>query len=196
MKIKPTRKRGRVLVELGPNEPPFPGATLFQIKRVLVPVDFSDCSKKALQYALPFARQFGADIVLVYVVQPYLPVPEMTSVDAELILNRMKDSGRNELAKLRTSIADEVCVQTELRVGRPHIEIVKAADELDADLLLLSTHGHTGLKRVFLGSVTEHVTRYAHCPVLTVREREHEFVNASSETVRKSTSRLSSASVS
>jgi nucleotide-binding universal stress UspA family protein len=195
MKIKPTRKRGRVLVELGPNEPSLP-ATLFQLKRVLVPVDFSDCSKKALQYAVPFAKQFDAELVLVYVVQPYLPVPEMTSVDAELILNRMKESGRVELAKLRADIPGDVRAQTELRVGRPHIEIVKAADEADADLNLLSTHGNTGLKRLFLGSVTEHVIRYAHCPVLTVREREHDFVNAPAKTSRtRSSSRLRPASV-
>lgn len=176
MKIKPTHKRGGVLIELGPNEMQLPVETLFKLKRVLVPVDFSDCSKKALAYAVPFAKQFGAEIVIIYVVQPYPPVPEMTSVDFDAILTQARKGGEGELAKLRESITDDVTIKTVLRVGRPDSEIVRAADELNADLILLSTHGRTGLGRVFLGSVAEHVTRYAHCPVLTVREREHEFV--------------------
>ena len=176
MKIKPTHKRRGVLIELGPNEMQLPVETLFKLKRVLVPVDFSDCSKKALAYAVPFAKQFGAEIVIIYVVQPYPPVPEMTAVDFDAILTQARKGGEGELAKLRESITDDVTVKTVLRVGRPDLEIVRAADELNADLILLSTHGRTGLGRVFLGSVAEHVTRYAHCPVLTVREREHEFV--------------------
>ena len=179
MKIKPTRKHG-VVVELGPNETQLPTIErplLFRIKRVLVPVDFSDCSRKALQYAVPFAKQFGAEIVLLYVVQPYVPVPEMGAVDTDLLLSRMRESGEGELAKLRASITDDVKVKVELRVGCPDFEIVKAADEVDADIILLSTHGRTGLGRVFVGSVAEHVTRYAHCPVFVVREREHEFVD-------------------
>lgn len=176
MKIKPTHKRGGVLIELGPNEMQLPVETLFKLKRVLVPVDFSDCSKKALAYAVPFAKQFGAEIVIIYVVQPYPPVPEMTAVDFDAILTQARKGGEGELAKLRESITDDVTIKTVLRVGRPDLEIVRAADELNADLILLSTHGRTGLGRVFLGSVAEHVTRYAHCPVLTVREREHEFV--------------------
>lgn len=179
MKIKPTQKRGGVLVELGPNEAQLPADTrppLFKLKRVLVPVDFSECSKKALLYAVPFAKQFGAEIVLVHVIQAYVPVPEMTAVDWELMAAQMRRSGEKELARLHESIADNVRIKTVLRTGRPDFEIVKAADELDVDLILLSTHGRTGLGRVFLGSVAEQVTRHAHCPVLTVREREREFV--------------------
>ena len=175
MKIKPTKKRGGVVVELGPNEARMPEATLFRIKRVVVPTDFSDCSRKALAYAVPFAKQFGAEIVLVYVVPPYVPVPEMTAVDFDAIVEQARRTADAELLRLRASIVEEVVVDTVVRVGRPDVEIVRAADDLDADLILLSTHGRTGLGRVFLGSVAEHVTRYAHCPVLTVREKEHEF---------------------
>ncbi len=177
MKIRPETKRGGVVVELGPNETQLPSEILFKLKRVLVPVDFSDCSKKALAYAVPFAKQFGAEIVIAYVVQPYIPVPEMINVDTTAILVQMRESGKDHLEKLRLSIAGDVKIKTLLRVGNPAHEIVNAADELDADLILLSTHGRTGLGRVFLGSVAEHVTRYARCPVLTVREREHDFVD-------------------
>jgi len=177
MKIKPADKRRGVLLELGPNETQLPSETLFQLERILVPVDFSDCSRKALAYAVPFAKQFGAEIVLAYVVQPYIPVPEASAVDTTAILAQMRESGKSELEKLRLSITDDVRIKTMLRVGNPAHEIVKAAAETDADLILLSTHGRTGLGRVFFGSVAEYVTRYAVCPVLTVREREHEFVD-------------------
>jgi len=178
MKIKPTPKHG-VLVELGPNESQLPGgqSPAFRLKRVLVPVNFSDCSKKALAYAVPFAKQFGAEIVLTHVVQPFIPVPEMPAVDATAIAAQMRESGKNELEKLRLSIIEDLKITTILRIGHPAHEIVKGAAEADADLILLSTHGCTGLGRMFFGSVAEHVTRYARCPVLTVREREHEFVD-------------------
>ena len=166
-----------MLVELGPNEIPLPSETLFQIKRILVPVDFSDCSKKALAYAVPFAKQFGAEIVIAYVIQPCIPVPEARAVDTNALLAQMRESGKSELEKLRRSITDDVKIVTLLRTGHPAEEIVKGAAEIDADLILLSTHGRTGLGRMFFGSVAEHVTRYATCPVLIVREREHEFVD-------------------
>ena len=177
MKIRPAKKTGGVLVELGPNEARLPEESLFRIKRILVPVDFSDCSRKALAYAVPFAKQFGAEILLAHVVQPYIPVPEMTAVDTTAVLAQMRETGKTELEKLRLSITDDVKIVTTLRVGHPAQQIVEAASEFDADLILLSTHGRTGLGRMFFGSVAEHVTRYARCPVLTVREREHDFVD-------------------
>ncbi len=177
MKIRRRRKRGGVLIELGPHEAQLPLETLFKLKRIFVPVDFTACSQKALTYALPFAKQFGAEIVLAHVVQPYIPVPDIPSANAAAILVRMRKSGWSELEKLRLSITDDVKIKTMLRVGNPADEIVKAAAEISADLILLSTHGRTGHGRVFFESVAEHVTGFASCPVLTVREREHEFVN-------------------
>jgi universal stress protein A len=182
MKIKPTPYHGGVLVELGPNEaqlPSEPAPSLFRIKRVLVPTDFSDCSKRALLYAVAFAKQFGAEIILTYVAEPYIPAPEMMPVETDLLLSRIRQDGQAGLTQLRESIKEGVKVTSSLRIGHPATEIVAAADELDADLIVLSTHGRTGFGRVLLGSVAEHVTRHAHCPVLTVREREREFVKTS-----------------
>jgi nucleotide-binding universal stress UspA family protein len=190
MKIKPGNKRGGVVLELGANEAQLPSGIrpeALALKRILVPVDFSECSRKALQYALAFGKQFGAGLVLIHVVQPYVPVPEMAALDTQLIIVRMREAAEGELAQWRRSIADDVTVKTQLRVGRPHHEIVNAADELEADLILMSTHGRTGLGRALLGSTAEHVTRYAHCPVLIVREHEREFVktNARSKAARR-----------
>lgn len=191
MKFKPTNKPGGVVVELGPDEALTPRAAattfteplpIFKLRRILVPVDFSSCSRKALQYAVPFARQFEASIVLLYVVQPYMPVPEMSTVDVNLVQAQMREGGSKELEALEKTVAAEVPVETALRVGSPHLEIINAVRDLGIDLIVLSTHGRSGLAHVFMGSVTERVVRHAPCPVLVVREGEHEFIETGPET--------------
>lgn len=186
MKIKPVRKPGGVVVELGPGETQLPAAPsrrnlgplpVFKLNRILVPVDFSDCSRKALQYALPFAKEFEASILLLHVVTPFLPPAEMAMVDVSELELKMRESGGRELAALRAAVAKEAPVETALRVGRPDTEIVRAARELDADMIVISTHGRTGLAHMFMGSTAEQVVRRAGCPVFVVREREHEFVD-------------------
>lgn len=184
MKIKPIRDSGGVVVELGPNEQEIPGpatesrptaAPAFKIKRVLVPIDFSPCSKKALQYAVPFTKQFGARLCLLYVGQGYHLVPELAVVNLPEAQARMDATGK--LATLvREEIGERVASEIFVRKGHPATEIVSAARELGADLIMISTHGYTGLKHVLLGSTVEHVVRQAPCPVLVVREQEHEFL--------------------
>jgi nucleotide-binding universal stress UspA family protein len=183
MKFKPKNKPGGVVVELGPKEAKLPETALpaavlpaFKLQRILVPVDFSDCSTKALQYAIPFARQFAAELILLHVVQPFVAIPEMPSVDAALVQSQMRGAGKRQLDTLRGTIDDEIPSNTLLRVGSPHVEIINAAKESGIDLIILSTHGRTGLAHVFLGSTAERVVRHAGCPVLVVREQEHEFV--------------------
>jgi len=180
MKIKPSNEPGKVIVELGPREaqlPPLSSGTMekalpaFQIKKILVPVDFSDCSKKALQYAIPLARQFGAELTLLHVVQPYPPMPEMGPVDVETI-----QDAHEQLATFRGAVGDVVPSNTIVRTGSAHVEIIDAAKEFDIDLIVLSTHGRTGLEHVLLGSTAEKVVRHAGCPVLVVREHEREFI--------------------
>jgi universal stress protein A len=176
MKIKPTPTTGGVLVELGPNETQIPAqsvanAGIFRLQKIFVPVDFSDCSKKALQYAVPFAKQFGACLALVHVVEPYPLVPEISPHYFET-----PNEGRQELQAVQKGIDDAVTSTLILREGTPHVEITKAARELGADLIIISTHGRKGLTRTVFGSTTEKVVRYAPCPVLIVREWEREFV--------------------
>ena len=82
-----------------------------------------------------------------------------------------------KLAELVTEeVHGQVLADSLVRSGSPAIEIIAAAKELDADVIVISTHGYTGLTHVFLGSVAEHVVRRAPCPVLVVREKEHEFI--------------------
>lgn len=180
MKFKPTDKLGGLTVELEPQEsqlPPIPAAEpggvlpVFRLKKILVPVDFSDCSKKALAYAIPFAKQFNAELILIHVIRLYPPISEMGPVEVE-----SEEDARHELESVKIKVGAGIRSTTVLRRGEAYAEIVDAASEFDADLIILSTHGRCGLARVVKGSTAEQVVRHAHCPVLVVREREHEFL--------------------
>ena len=148
-----------------------------RLRRILVPIDFSSCSKKALQYAICFAKQHQGTLTLLYVAQVLYPVPEVGAVDVSLVETRMRENGEQELAELiKKEIAEQVPAKGIVRVGNAYFEIVSAAKSLEIDLIIISTHGRTGLKHVFMGSTAESVVRYASCPVLVVREHEHDFV--------------------
>ncbi len=191
MNVKPAQEPGSVLVKVGPKDEKIlletaPGLTEkpspFKLRRILVPLDFSDCSKKALQYAIPLAQQFNASIILLHVVQINFVGGEFGSIDFPLLENELRECRSKQLeAFARDQIRQRVPTETLLRIGAPVSEIVLAAKKLEVDLIIISTHGHTGLKHVFMGSTTENVVRYAPCPVLTVREHEHDFVTALNE---------------
>ena len=184
MKAKPTRNPGAVTLELNRRDEPLMDAATrtavkspFTLKRILVPIDFSACSTKALQYALPLAKEHKAAITLLYVVAPAYSAGEYGGIDYAQLDASMKDGGERELAKLALDeVRGEVSTDTLVRVGSPALEIVEIARSLPADLIVISTHGRTGLKHVVLGSVAEHVVQRAPCPVLVVREREHEIL--------------------
>ena len=151
--------------------------SFLRLKKVLVPVDFSEFSKKAVRYAVRFAEQFSADMVLVHVVEP-VRYPESVIIPPEMEeanLARLKQARKSLTAFARKEIPAELARECVVHFGVPFEEIVKTAKELDTDLIVIGTHGHTGLKHLFLGSTAERVVRLAPCPVLTVREQEHEF---------------------
>src|SRR5690348_1133797 len=85
-----------------------PGTEEFKIAKILVPVDFSECSKKALAYAASFARRFKAELVLLHVVEPYTPYPEMTAWDAASLEAESREFGEEEMQILRQSIQTEI----------------------------------------------------------------------------------------
>lgn len=149
------------------------------LRRVMVPIDFSDYSVKALHYATAFAQQFGAALVLVHVTEPTVFPSELGygPLATEVIEQHIRQDAQARLNSLaQQCIACGLKVETGVRVGRPYNEIVKAAEEHDVDLIIIATHGFTGLTHVLLGSTAERVVRHARCPVLVVRENEREFV--------------------
>ena len=184
MKAKPRRKSGEVTLELSHRDEPLMEAATrtglkspFRIKRLLVPVDFSDCSKKALQYALPLAEEHDAALTLLYVVPPAYGAGEYGIIDFAELEASMRQAGEKELAKLAAEEGlNPFSTGMLVRSGSPAREIIETARSLPADLIVISTHGRTGLKHVFLGSVAEQVVRGAPCPVFVVREREHEIL--------------------
>lgn len=145
------------------------------IDRILVPIDFSAYSKEALQYAIPFARKFKAELILLHVVEPAIYPADFNfgQVGIPSIEDELRGKAVDELNKLveketkrraRSSIM--------VRVGKPFIEIITAAKEENIDLIIMATHGHSGIEQILFGSTAERVVRKAHCPVLTVRTRE------------------------
>jgi universal stress protein A len=156
------------------------GPASFGLRKILVPIDFSECSRKALQYAVPLAQQFQASLILVYVMPVHYYVgSEFGPVDVPLPEVEILRNSEEQLDRLaKREIGGRVAAECRVMRGQPVHELVRAAAEVEADLILLSTHGHTGLKHVLLGSVTENVVRYAPCPVLVVREHQHEFLSS------------------
>ncbi len=181
MKVKPTGHSGEVALEMNRRDEPLLTAAStapFRLRQILVPIDFSICSKKALQYAVPFAEQHGAAITLVYVVSSAAyPAGEFGGMEYASLEADMLASGQKDLDALaQAAIRGAVQPTTIVRAGAPAFVIVDLAKSIPADMIVISTHGHTGLKHLLLGSVAERVVRDAPCPVLVVREREHEFL--------------------
>ena len=160
------------------------------IDRILVPIDFSSYSKEALQYAVPFARKFKAEIFLLHVVEPAIYPADFNfgQVGLPSIEDELRSKAVDELNKLADQETKRRARSTIIvRVGKPFIEIITAAKEEQIDLIIMATHGHSGIEQILFGSTAERVVRKAHCPVLTVRTREMAEVTAEAE--KKLTSR-------
>ena len=148
---------------------------MIDLKRILVPTDFSPASRAALRYGIALARAFDAKLSL-------LNVPEHPGEAAEAeypigIYETMKNAANERLGGLLTKEeAREFRPDYAMRIGNPANEIVRFADEREIDLIVMGTHGREGVARVLIGSVAETVVRRANCPVLTVHYPEHDFV--------------------
>ena len=109
---------------------------------------------------------------------PYYTLDPYGIAGYEAIEQELVHTAEQKLAEIvLDKIPQQVKAEIYVRNGRPSHEIVAAAKELDADFIVISTHGRTGLKHAFIGSTAENVVRHAPCPVLTLREQEHEFIN-------------------
>lgn len=168
--------------ERQPKPAPAPAPTAAQaatirLDTVLVPVDFSASSRKALDYALAFAKQFSAKLVVLHVVElPYVGAG-LGEMEAPPMETELRGYAEEHLQRLvQSHLAGRIEHSTLLRSGQPWYEVAEAAKETDAHLIIMGTHGYTGLKHVLMGSTAERVVRHAPCPVLIVREREKDFV--------------------
>jgi nucleotide-binding universal stress UspA family protein len=154
-------------------------ATVIKIERVLVPTDFSDSARHALTYGISFAREFGAELLLVHVVENLTVgyASDLFPVPMAEVFEEISGYARSELGKLAAEARDKgVTVREIVAQGKPSEEIVRIAGEEQADLIVLGTHGKGMLDKALFGSTTERVIRKAPCPVLSCRLHEHEFV--------------------
>jgi universal stress protein A len=146
-------------------------------QRILVTTDFSESGDHAVAHAFRMAADHGAEVFLCHVIEMVIaPNPLYAHyypsdlLNPELHERAEKDARQALLERVPTaSPLAEVPHQTVLAHGTPADEIVRLARDLKTDLIVIATHGHTGLKHLFMGSVAERVIRHVHCPVLVVR---------------------------
>ena len=149
------------------------------IRSILLPTDFSECGNYALSYAASLARTFGASIVCVHVIEPMVPTVGYSGMTEPLpiadIADQLEGSAERELPKFAES---EECAGLEVEElivhGEAASEIVRVAKERSVDLIVVSSHGRTGLGRILFGSTAEAIVRHAHCPVLVVKPAKEE----------------------
>jgi len=141
-----------------------------QFKKVLCPIDFSTDSFTALDYAADFARQSEGQLILIHVVDNPLTDfygPRGANFYAEV--EHAIEKSKQMLADAARTHAAEVPYEVVVKHGNPYTEILDLATAQHADMIVMSTHGHTGPQRLVIGSVAEKVVRTAPCPVFTVR---------------------------
>jgi universal stress protein A len=148
-------------------------SSTFRLKRILVPLDFSGESRRALPQAIGLAEKFGARIVLVHVVAPVLAptMPPAMGISLEAVpVPGLRKAAANQLHERGEKLVPPALYERSIvSMGHPASEIIAIAERIGADLIVLTTHGRSGITRFLMGSTAEQVVRHAPCPVLTVR---------------------------
>ncbi len=145
-----------------------------RFRKILVPLDFSDCSRFGLDYAVDFARQSGSRLLLFHSLVPhaYALSDEYTALEAPKLLDFQREDATTEMEKLRRTLSKKsLKIETVITVGSPVEQINECIESHGVDLVIISTHGRTGLKRMFIGSVAEHIVRHATVSVVVVPNR-------------------------
>ena len=150
-----------------------------QIQRILLPTDFSNYSAAATQYACELATRFNAELHILHTLEHHLSSTPAFGfgLDLPTFVSESRAAAEKKLAGIiDAGWSTGRSVVRSIFEGSPRVEIVRYAREANIDLIVLSTHGRTGLSHVMIGSVAENVVRTAPCPVLTVRPEGHQFV--------------------
>ena len=153
---------------------------MISLKRILLPVDFSERSVHAQKYACALVEQFDAELHLLHVLQDIASIVSDPVFGTPVFGRLQQDSRETVEERLRAMFdpkwAEERHVVCATAQGTPFLEIIRYAKTNDIDVIVATTHGRTGLSRVLWGSVAEQVVRKAPCPVLVVRPTGHQFV--------------------
>ena len=153
---------------------------MIQLKRVLLPTDFSESARHAFTYAVSFARESGGELYLLHVIEvlPMGYAGELFPAAMTQVVDEISGYAREELQKLADEALRRGCPTVHQRTarGKPSAEIARFAREESVDMIVLGTHGHGVLNRALFGSTADGLMRKAPCPVLVCRVAEHEFV--------------------
>ena len=150
-------------------------------KNIVVATDFSETSDAAIDYAVALAGLTAGSVTIVHTYEiPFIGIPDLTLLASGDFLGRIEDSARSALeASIAARQSRGVTLRTVLRQGAAHDQINAVAEDVNADLIVIGTHGRRGLSRLLSGSVAENVIRTATRPVLTIRApREGEHTGA------------------
>jgi len=150
------------------------GPSTLQLRTILLPTDFSGCANFALAYAAAIARAANAKVICIYVVEPIVPAVGYTGLAEPMaiadISEQLEDSAERELPQVKKcEELHGLDVEEVIAHGDAAAEIVRVASERNVDLIVISSHGRTGLGRMIFGSTAEAVVRHAGCPVLVVK---------------------------
>jgi len=148
---------------------------MFPIKKILCPVDFSENSYKALNIACEMAEKFSAELFIPHIIipVPLVPTPpHPIAFDLNTYRESLFENSKNTLDKIINEIIpDTIKTNPIIEIGDPAYEINKIVEENDIGLIVVSTHGRSGLQHLFFGSVAEKIIRHANCPVLSIRAK-------------------------
>ncbi len=151
---------------------------MLNIKNIIVPTDFSKLSFSAFEYAKELAEKMDAAIHLVYVLEKTPPFLAVRSLDVseEEVMKTMEEQAHKQLADTAAVFRDETRVKIVevCRKGIDYEEIVNYSKEIKSEMIVIATHGRTGILHTLLGSVAEKVIRFAKCPVLVITPEEEE----------------------
>ncbi|MEN3037843.1 MAG: universal stress protein [Candidatus Kryptonium sp.] len=142
-----------------------------RIKKILLPTDLSPASISAFKYAKSLAEKYGASIYVLYILEN-IPILAIHGLDLTLerVEKNMEENAKQQLEKIvKENLKTKNKVQIFIRKGVVDDEILKFADEKKVDLIVMGTHGRTGIEYTLLGSITEKIVRKAKCPVLTIK---------------------------
>ena len=149
------------------------------LEQILVPVDFSETSDRAVDYGCTLAALFGSRLHLLHVVEaPHIGPTgaALWSYSLPALVKRLERSAEKRMADYAARPDQPFAVERVARLGEPFVEIVRYAHRQGIDLIVMGTHGRGAVAHLLLGSVAERVVRKAPCAVMTVRDRCHEFV--------------------
>lgn len=153
---------------------------MIKLQKILVPADFSNNNAPAVLHGCELARRFGAELHLLHIVEPSGGLQSMPQLPDDVALDLLTSSpyARSEIRLQSMPNARGITVVRHVEIGRPHVEIVRYAQQHDIDLIVIGTHGHTGWEHVLLGSVAENVVQHSKCPVLTVHSKPNDDKSA------------------